>query len=120
MSKPPPLHPLLQQAIQLSMNGRNAEAVMIITRMAGENHPQALALLAEMKWRGGVVPQDPVAGRQLWQRAADLGHAGSAAITTNLMANGVAGPRDWPGASLLGGGRHPQAPRASHRTTPAM
>lgn len=98
MSKAPPLHPLLHQAIQLSMNGRNAEAVMIITRMVSENHPQAMAMLAEMKWRGGVVAQDPAAGRELWRRASELGHSGSAAITTNLMANGVAGPRDWPAA----------------------
>lgn len=98
MSKAPPLHPLLQQAVQLSMNGRNAEAVMIITRLAGQNDPQALAMLAEMKWRGGIVAQDPAAGRDLWRRAGDLGHAGAAAITTNLLANGVAGTRDWTGA----------------------
>ena len=93
-----PLHPLLQQAIQLSVNGRNAEAVMIVTQLAGQNQPQALAMLAEMKWRGGMVPQDPVAARDLYRRAADLGHEGAAAITTNLLASGVAGLRDWPGA----------------------
>lgn len=98
MSKTPPLHPLLQQAIQLSMNGRNPEAAMIVTRLAGQNDPQALTMLAEMKWRGGIVAQDPVAGRDLWRRAGDLGHAEAAAITTNLLANGVAGPRDWPRA----------------------
>src|SRR5690348_800252 len=93
-----PLHPLLQQAIQLSVSGRNAEAVMIVTQLAAQNQPQALAMLAEMKWRGGMVPQDPVAARELYRRAADLGHAGAAAITTNLLASGVAGLRDWPGA----------------------
>lgn len=98
MTKKPPLHPLLQQAVQLSMAGRNAEAVMIVTQLAGQNQPQALAMLAEMKWRGGIVAPDPVAGRELWRRAGDLGHADAARITTNLMANGVAGPRDWAGA----------------------
>jgi prolyl 4-hydroxylase len=78
--------------------GRNAEAVLIVTQMVAQNHPQALALLAEMKWRGGMVPQDPRAARELWRRAAELGHAQSAEITTNLLANGVAGARDWAAA----------------------
>jgi prolyl 4-hydroxylase len=98
MSKPAPLHPMLQQAVQLSVAGRNAEAVLIVTQLAGQNQPQALAMLAEMKWRGGMVPQDPAAARELWRRAGDLGHAQAAQITTNLLANGVAGPRDWPAA----------------------
>lgn len=97
MSKPA-IHPLLQQAVQLSMSGRNAEAVLIVNQLAGQNNPQALAMLAEMKWRGGIVPQDPVAARELWRRASDLGHAEASVITTNLMASGVAGLRDWPGA----------------------
>jgi prolyl 4-hydroxylase len=89
---------MLQQAVQLSVNGRNAEAVLIVTQLAGQNQPQALAMLAEMKWRGGMVPQDPAAARELWRRAGDLGHAQAAQITTNLLANGVAGPRDWQAA----------------------
>ena len=89
---------MLQQAVQLSMAGRNPEAVLIVTQLAGQNQPQALAMLAEMKWRGGMVPQDPPAARELYRRASDLGHREAAAITTNLMANGVAGPRDWQAA----------------------
>lgn len=96
MTKAPSIDPMLQQAVQLSVGGRNAEAMFIITRLVGQNHPQAMAMLAELKWRGGMVPQDPRAARELWRRAADLGHAQSAEITTNLLANGVAGPRDWP------------------------
>jgi prolyl 4-hydroxylase len=89
---------MLQQAVQLSVAGRNAEAVLIVTQMAAQNQPQAMAMLAEMKWRGGLVPQDPPAARELYRRAGALGHTQSAGITTNLMANGVAGPRDWQGA----------------------
>lgn len=98
MPKVSPLPPLLQHAVQLSVAGRNAEAVLIVTQLAGQNDAQALNMLAEMKWRGGMVPQDPVAARALWQRASELGHAEAARITTNLLANGVAGPRDWPAA----------------------
>ena len=89
---------MLQQAVQLSVAGRNPEAMLIITQLVGQQQPQAIAMLAELKWRGGMVPQDPVAARELWRRAAELGHAQSAEITTNLLANGVAGPRDWPAA----------------------
>lgn len=94
----PPLPPMLQQAVQLSVAGRNAEAVLIITQLVAQNEPQALAMLAEMKWRGGIVPQDPQAARELYRRAAGLGHRQAAAVVTNLMANGVAGARDWSGA----------------------
>lgn len=112
MAKPPPLHPMLQQAVQLSVAGRNPEAMLIITQLIGQQQPQAVAMLAELKWRGGMVPQDPVAARELWRRAAELGHAQSAEITTNLLANGVAGPRDWPAAlDRLRG----EARRSEHR-----
>jgi prolyl 4-hydroxylase len=89
---------MLQQAVQLSVAGRNAEAVLIVTQLAAQNQPQAMAMLAEMKWRGGIVPQDPPAARELYRRAAALGHKQSGELSTNLLANGVAGPRDWPGA----------------------
>lgn len=98
MSKSSPLDPQLQYAVQLSAAGRNPEAVLIITQMVAQGHPQALTMLAEMKWRGGVVPQDARAGRELWHRAGELGHAQAAAITTNLLASGVAGQRDWTSA----------------------
>lgn len=98
MAKPPPLHPMLQQAVQLSVGGRNAEAMLIITQLVSQQQPQAMAMLAELRWRGGMVAQDPAAARDLWRRAAELGHVQSGEITTNLMANGVAGPRNWPAA----------------------
>lgn len=98
MTKPAPLDPQLQQAVQLSVSGRNAEAMMIVSQMVAAQHPQAMAMFAELKWRGGMVPQDPVAAREMWRRAGELGHAQAAQITTNLLANGVAGTRDWPAA----------------------
>ena len=89
-------HPLLAQAFALSEAGRNAEAVLLVNQVAALGDPEAVFTLAEMKWRGGMVPQDPVQGRDLYRRAGELGHARAAATYTNLLANGVAGDRDWP------------------------
>lgn len=91
-------HPLLQQAFALSRAGRNPEAILIINQLAAQNEPGALATLAEMKWRGGMVAQDPVAARDLYRRASEAGHPGAAMTYTNLLASGVAGARDWAGA----------------------
>lgn len=87
--------PPLQQAIALSRAGRNAEALAIIQRLVAQKDPAATALLAEMTWRGGMVPQDPAAGRALFERASGLGHPGAAHIVTNLLGSGIAGRRDW-------------------------
>ncbi len=92
----PPRHPLLQQAFALSSAGRNAEAVLIINQLAVQNDAGALFTLAEMKWRGGMVPQDLGQARDLYRRAGDAGHAVGAACFTNLLASGIAGARNWP------------------------
>ena len=91
-------HPLLAQAFALSKAGRNAEAVLIVSRLAAEGEAEALYTFGEMKWRGGMVPQDPVQGRDYFRRASEAGHAVASTYYTNLLANGVAGPRDWPEA----------------------
>lgn len=93
-----PRHPQLVQAFALSKAGRNPEAILIINQLAAQNEPEALFVLAEMKWRGGMVPQDPIQARELYRSAANLGHPQAAIIVTNLLANGVAGERDWPQA----------------------
>ena len=71
---------------------------MIVNQLAAQGEPEALYTLGEMKWRGGMVPQDPVQGRELFRRASEAGHATAAIYYTNLLATGVAGPRDWPEA----------------------
>lgn len=93
-----PRHPLLAQAVALSQAGRNGEAVLLVNRLAADGEPEALFMLAEMKWRGGIVPQDLAGARELYRRAGEVGHARGAASHTNLLASGVAGPRDWPRA----------------------
>ena len=91
-------NPLLKQAIALSAGGRNAEAIALLRQVASTGDVEALGVLAEATWRGGLVKQDPVAARALYEQAASRGHANARLIVTNLLASGVAGKRDWPEA----------------------
>ena len=70
-------HPLLAQAFALSEAGQNAEAVLLVNQVAALGDPEAVFTLAEMKWRGGMVPQDPVQARDLYRRASELNHSKS-------------------------------------------
>ncbi len=91
-----PQNPQLRQAFALSQAGRNAEAILIVNQLAARADPEALFTLAEMKWRGGMVPQDLPAARDLYRRAGEAGNVSGAVCYTNLLASGIAGPRDWP------------------------
>ena len=93
-----PQNPQLSQAFALSQAGRNAEAIVLVNQLAARGDPEGLFTLAEMKWRGGMVPQDLPAARELYRRAGEGGHLLGAAYYTNLLASGIAGPRDWPQA----------------------
>lgn len=73
-------HPILKQAVSLSRAGRNDEAVALIRQLASTGEPDALHLLAEMTWRGGMVDQDPVRARTLYNYAASLGHVGAGSL----------------------------------------
>lgn len=90
-----PRHPMLNQAIALSNAGRNAEAVQLIRQVAATGDPEALGVLAEMTWRGGLVEQDPTQARKLFDQAGRRGNANAELIVTNLLASGVAGKQDW-------------------------
>ena len=70
----------------------------MVRQVAASGDPQALYLLADMTWRGGVVEQDCARGRLLYEFAASKGHPVAGIIATNLVASGIAGRRDWPGA----------------------
>ena len=86
---------MLNQAIALSNAGRNAEAVRLIRQVASTGDGEALSVLAEMTWRGGLVEQDPRQARKLFEQAAARGNGKSNLIVTNLLASGVAGKQDW-------------------------
>src|SRR5688500_9776975 len=81
-----PRNPMLNQAVALSRAGRNAEAVALLRQVASSGDPEALGALAEATWRGGLVEQDPVAARRLYEHAAAKGHANAALTVTNLLA----------------------------------
>jgi prolyl 4-hydroxylase len=89
-------HPLLAQAFALSKAGRNAEAVLLVNQAVAQGDPESIYTLGEMKWRGGMVAQDLIQARELYRRASELRHGRAAANYTNLLANGVAGERNWP------------------------
>ncbi|HET7709509.1 MAG TPA: 2OG-Fe(II) oxygenase [Sphingomicrobium sp.] len=78
------------------MAGRDQEAVRIIRELAAAGDRDALFMLAEMTWRGGLVDQDSYAARRLYETA--RGHRRAEAYATNLLASGIAGPRDWQAA----------------------
>lgn len=91
----PTRNPDLEHAVALANGGRVAEALLILNRLITGGDGSAMAVLADMKWRGGMIPQDLAAGRDLLRRAGEAGHASAAAAFTNLLANGVAGSRNW-------------------------
>lgn len=90
-----PRHPMLNQAVALSNAGRNAEAAQLVRQVAATGDPEALGVLAEMTWRGGLVAQDPRQARKLFEQAAARGNGSSNIVVTNLLASGVAGKQDW-------------------------
>jgi len=86
---------MLNQAIALANAGRNAEAFRLIRQVAAAGDAEALGVLAEMTWRGGLVEQDPKKARSLFEQAAARGNGKSNLIVTNLLASGVGGRQDW-------------------------
>ena len=93
-----PPGPTLADAFALDRAGRAAEAIAVIERLAARGDPEALFNLADLHWRGAGVSQDFGRGRELFARASDAGHPIAIRATTNLMASGIAGRRDWHGA----------------------
>lgn len=88
--------PALQRAIQLIDHNEVEEGVLLLRQIASKGDPQALFRLADMTWSGSNVPQDPARGRLLFEYAAALGHSAANLVATNLLANGIAGKRNWP------------------------
>lgn len=92
------ISPKLQESIQLIEGGQVEQGVLLLRQVASAGDPEALFLLADMTWSGNRMPQDPARGRLLFEYAAGLGHTRANLVTTNLLANGIAGRRNWPAA----------------------
>jgi prolyl 4-hydroxylase len=75
--------------------GRAAEGVHLLREVASTGDPHALFIFADLTWSGNMVEQDPARGRLLFEQAAAAGHTQANLLVTNLIANGVAGKRDW-------------------------
>lgn len=88
----------LNQAYDLWNGGRTGEALLVFNRLAAQGEPEALFMLGGARWSGVAGSQDPPRGRELFRQASEAGHRDATIFLTNLLANGVAGPRDWPGA----------------------
>jgi prolyl 4-hydroxylase len=93
-----PGSPLIDQVKALAAAGRHAEGRQLLTRLAGEGDGEALFMLGDMYWRGSEVEQDYRRGRELFRQSSDRGFPMAVRAYTNLLANGVAGTRDWMGA----------------------
>ena len=91
-------HPQVARAVELVGAGRDAEALPILARLAGEGNGEALFFLGDAYWRGIGAPQDYGRGRELFRQSAERGHPMAVRAYTNLLGSGIAGPRDWQGA----------------------
>ena len=91
---PPPV-PSVADAINLAAAGRLAEAIPILQYLAGRGDAEALFTLGDVFWRGVGVAPDLPRGRALFKMASDAGNSAGMRGYTNLLANGVAGERNW-------------------------
>lgn len=87
----------------LSADGRIEEAYRLLAGARAAADPEALIRLGDWRLAGRFVRRDLAAARELFRKAAGLGHAGARSVYTAFLANGTGGARDWPGAlALLG------------------
>lgn len=87
--------PSLADAYALVASGRLAEAIDIFERRAEQGDGEALFTLGDVYWRGIGAAQDLKRGRDLFQRSSEAGFDVGHRAYTNLLANGIAGEREW-------------------------
>lgn len=92
------MNPELTRAVELAAAGRGEAAREIVERLAGAGDPDALYTWADMHWRGALVELDWARAFGLFTDAEEAGNRGAGHAVTNLMASGITGQRDWPGA----------------------
>jgi prolyl 4-hydroxylase len=114
--------PLYAHALRLIEAGRRGEAILLVNQRAAAGDPSAWLTLALWQWEGIIVPRAFVQARALFERAGKAGHRAGRACSTNLLANGVAGPRDWKEAlkRLREEARHDPPRQAASKLLAAM
>jgi len=85
----------LSDAFALFEAGRAAEALAIVQHHAAAGEGDALFTLGDMYWRGVGVEQDLARARELFGQSSESGFPMAQKAYTNLLANGIAGGRDW-------------------------
>lgn len=95
LHRPQQPHPALARAEALAGAGRTDEAVLLIRQLAAQGDRDGLFVLARNLWSGGIIACDPVAARVQFELAAKAGHLAARVLSTNLLASGIAGSRDW-------------------------
>jgi prolyl 4-hydroxylase len=98
--RPQQTHPILARAEAMAAAGRTDEAILLVRQLAAQGDRDGLFVLGRHLWSGGIVGCDPSAARVHFERAAKAGHTPSRILSTNLLASGIAGSRDW--ANALG------------------
>ena len=86
--------PRVASALQTFSAGRKPEALLALTRLMADGVGEAARIMGELRW-GGQHDPDPIAGRTLFEQAAAMGDPTARHYATNLLASGIAGPRDW-------------------------
>jgi prolyl 4-hydroxylase len=81
--------------------GRPQEACRLLTAAADAADSEALFALANWRLSGQVVRRDLAASRDLFRRAAEIGHPDAARIHSAFVASGTGGPADWQEALRL-------------------
>lgn len=92
------INPELTRAVELSASGDNEAALALVQNLVKQGDPDALYTFADMHWHGALVECDWGKAVNHFTAAEQAGSEQAGHVVTNLMANGVAGARDWPTA----------------------
>lgn len=85
-------------AMAMLARGERQAALSHVAEGCERSDPEAFALRALWRVEGKIVPRDLTGARADLSHAEQGGHMGAARMVAGLMAAGVGGPRDWPGA----------------------
>lgn len=103
---------VVSQAHGLAQSGNAAGAVDVLSRAQQGGDAAAARELALWFLSGQIIRRSLASSRAMFERAADLGDAYSAAVARAFIAGGIGGPADWPRAlSLLRASSDPEAAR---------